>query len=242
MQPTESAGLAGRPVRLAAATVATLVLCCALTQVCAAAHAARGPRGELSRSARTLAGIVRHSARRAGHGRSAGVVTIRCCGQRTLAVYYRARPRTGLPWHGTYELKLRRRGTFLVSVGVVFFPTAASWTYGGAASSEGPRYEFTISSPRRARGWRLTVSDSYLACAPPTTAPAQCDGFSDALSLGEAQLGRHHLRALVRQALRVVRKARRRVPISSADVAAASNAVRSAVAARGHAAGAGNPA
>jgi len=238
MQPTECAGPAGRLARLvrfAAATAAALVMCCALAQVCAAAHTPRGRRGELSRSARTLAGIVRRSAHRAGRGRSAGVVTIRCCGQRTLAVYYRAHPRAGLPWHGTYELRVRRRGTFLESVGVVFFPTAARWNYGGATAGEGPRYEFKISSPRRAHGWRLTVSDSYLACPPPSGAPAQCDGFSDALSLGEPQLGRRHVRALLGQALKIVRKARRHVPISSADVAAASFAVRSAVTARGRA-------
>ncbi|HUH80048.1 MAG TPA: hypothetical protein VLZ06_01875 [Solirubrobacteraceae bacterium] len=232
MQPTVCPRPARRLALLAAATAATLVASCVLVQMCPAAHAARGRGGALSRSARMLSGMVRHSARRAGHGRSAGVVTIHCCGHRTLAVYYRARPRAGLPWHGTYELTLRRRGRFLESVGVVFFPTGASWSYGGAASSEGPRYEFTISSPRHARGWRLTVSDSYLACPPPAAAAAaQCEGFSDALSLGERQLGRRHLRALLRQALKVVHKARRRVPISSADVTAASDAVRSASAA-----------
>jgi hypothetical protein len=231
MQTTECSRLSGRPALVAAVKAAAVIVACILLQSCPAAQAARGQRRELSRSARVLAGIIRHSARRAGHGRSSGVVRIRCCGHRTLAVYYRAQPRAGLPWHGTYELKLRRRGAFLESVGIVFFPTAASWSYGDAGSSEGPRYELTISSPRRARGWRVTVSDSYLACPPPSTAAAQCDGFSDALSLGERQLGKRRLRVLIRQALKVMHKARRRVPISSADVTAASDAVRSASAA-----------
>ena len=99
-------------------------------------HAAE--RHTLSRSARMLAGIVRRSAHMAGRGRPAGVVTIRCCGRRTLAVYYRSRPRAGLPWHGTYEFKLRRRGTFLESVGIAFFPTAARWSYGAAGQPRRP--------------------------------------------------------------------------------------------------------
>ena len=204
MQPAERASLAGRLAPLAATTCTALLLCGALVQLCPAANAARGRRGTLSSSARVLARIVRHSAHRAGHGRPGGVVTIRCCGQRTLAVYYRARPRAGLPWHGTYELKLRRRGAFLGIGGGRVLPDRGALELGGAAASEGPRYEFTISSPRRARGWRLSVSDSYLACPPPSMAAAQCDGFSDALSLGEPQLGRRHMRALLRQALKVV--------------------------------------
>lgn len=222
MQPTECASLVGRLAALAAA--AALVVVAALAQLCPVAQAARTDRHALSRSAHMLAGIVRHSARMAGRGRPAGVVTIRCCGRRTLAVYYRSRPRPGLPWHGTYELTLRRRGTFLESVGIAFFPTEANWSYGAAGSREGPRYEFTISSPRHSRGWRLNVSDSYLACPPPSPTAAQCDGFSDALSLGERQLGARRLSALIRQALRVVHKARRRVPISFAEAAAASAA------------------
>lgn len=228
MQPTEWSHLAGRLAALAAAAAAALVLASALAQLCPVAQAARAERHTLSRSARMLAGIVRRSAHMAGRGRPAGVVTIRCCGRRTLAVYYRSRPRPGLPWHGTYELKLRRRGTFLESVGIAFFPTAARWSYGAAGSREGPRYEFTISSPRRSRGWRLDVSDSYLACPPPSSAAAQCDGFSDALSLGEQQLGARRLGALIRRALGVVHKARRRVPISGAEAAAASASARSA--------------
>ena len=156
---------------------------------------------------------------------------IRCCGHRTLAVYYRARPRAGRPWHGTYELRLRRRGRFLESVGIAFFPTAARWSYGAGASSEGPRYEFTITSPRGRRGWRLNVSGSYFSCPPAPSAAAQCEGFSDALALGERQLGARRLHELLHQALGFVRKARRGEPISSADVAAASEAVRTAAAA-----------
>jgi hypothetical protein len=221
MQPTERARLAGRLAALAAAAAAALVLAAALAQLCPVAQAARADRHALLRSAHLLAGIVRHSARMAGRGRPAGVVTIRCCRRRTLAVYYRSRPRPGLPWHGTYELKLRRRGAFLESVGIAFFPTAASWSYGAAGSREGPRYEFTISAPRRSRGWRLNVSESYFACPPASSVAAQCDGFSDAFSLGERQLGARRLSSLVKQALGVVRKARRRVPISGAEAAAA---------------------
>ena len=224
MQPTERARLAGRPAALAAAVAAALVLATALSQLCPSASAAGTPRHGhvLSRSARMLAGIVRHSAHMTGRSSPAGVVTIRCCGRRTVAVYYRSRPRRGLPWHGTYQLTLRRRGAFLESVGIAFFPTGSRWTYGAAPSSEGPRYEFKISSPRRSRGWRLDVADSYLACPRPTSAAAQCDGFSDAFSLGERQLGARRVRALFRHALGVVHKARRRVPISGAEAATAS--------------------
>jgi hypothetical protein len=222
MQPTECARLAGRLTTLATAAAAALVLASALTQLCPSAAAARGSRHVLSRSARMLAGIVRRSAHMTGRGSPAGVVTIRCCGRRTLAVYYRSRPRAGLPWHGTYQFTLRRRGAFLESVGVAFFPTGPGWSYGAAGSSEGPRYEFKISSPRRSRGWRLDVSDSYSACPRPSPGPAQCDGFSDAFSLGERQLGAGRVRSLVEHALGVVHKARRRVPISGSEAAAAS--------------------
>jgi hypothetical protein len=227
---------------LAAAAVTTLAPALAVVQPCAAAQAARAHRprpaeraaaatrataarrAALARSAHTLARIVRGSASSSGRGRPAGVVRIRCCGHRTLAVYYRARPRPGRPWHGTYELRLRSRGRFLESVGVAFFPTGAKWTYGGGTSSEGPRYELTITSPRRASGWRVDVSDSYFACPPKTSAAAQCDGFSDALALGERQLGPRRLHRLLGQALRLVAKARRRVPASGADVTAAGGA------------------
>ena len=50
-------------------------------------------------------------------------------------------------------------------------------------------------------------------------------------SLGERQLGARRLSALIRQALGVVHKARRRVPISGAEAAAASASARSARAA-----------
>ncbi len=234
MQPTECARLAGRPATLLAAATAALTLICALTLLCPPAQAAhRGhharhhaQRHTLPGSAHMLAGIVRHSARMAGRGRPAGVVTVRCCGHRTLAVYYRSRPRAGLPWHGTYQFTLQRRGSFLESVGVAFFPTGPRWSYGAAGSREGPRYEFTISSPRASRGWRLQVSDSFLACPPSSSLARQCDGFSDALALGERQLGARRLNALVRQALHVVRKARRRAPISGTEAAHAGAAVR----------------
>jgi len=231
MQPTECARSAGRPALLAAATAAALMLALAALQTCAAAQAARGPGERLSSSAGALARIVRRSSRQSGRGRPSGVVRIHCCGHRTLAVYYRARPRRGRPWHGTYELRLRRRGRFLESVGIAFFPTSAKWRYGDRASGEGPRYEFTISSPRRGRGWRLNVSDSYFSCPSAPSAAAECEGFSDALALGERQLHGRRLRKLFRQALGFVGKARRRVPISSSDVAAASDAVRTAGAA-----------
>ena len=124
MQSTERARMAGRLVARAATAAAILTLGSAITQLCPPAQAAHGRRHAqrhvLSRSAHLLAGIVRHSAHMAGRGSPAGVVTIRCCGHRTLAVYYRSRPRSGLPWHGTYELTVRRRGSFLVSVGVTF--------------------------------------------------------------------------------------------------------------------------
>jgi len=246
MQSTECARLPARLAALAAGAVAALVLASALTQPSPAAAAARSPHPHvLSRSARMLAGIVRHSARMTGHRGPAGVVTIRCCGhRRTLAVYYRSRPPAGLPWHGTYQFTVRRRGAFLESVGVAFFPTGSRWSYGAAASNEGPRYEFKISSPRHSRGWRLDVSDSYLSCPPPSSGPpqssaaAQCDGFSDAFSLGERQLGARRVRALLRHALGVVHKARRRVPISGAEAAIASGgsgavAVRAASAPQG---------
>ncbi len=230
MQPTECARLAGRLGALAATAAAALTLVMALTQLCTPAQAAHGrhhPRAHtLSHSAGMLAGIVRDSARTAGRARPAGVVTIRCCGSRTLAVYYRSRPRAGLPWHGTYTLTLRRRGSFLESVGIAFFPTGPRWSYGAAGSREGPRYEFTISSPRHSRGWRLQVSDSFLACPPSPTPARQCEGFSDALALGEDQLGARRVNALVRQALRIVRKARRRAPISGTEAANAGVAVR----------------
>ncbi len=242
---------------LVAATVTALTPALAALQPCPAAQAARAPRtppaqraaaghaneappatsarrataarrAALARSAHTLARIVRRSASSSGRGRPAGVVRIRCCGHRTLAVYYRARPRPGRPWHGTYELRLRSRGRFLESVGVAFFPTGAKWTYGSRTSSEGPRYELTITSPRRARGWRVNVSDSYFACPPKTSAAAQCDGFSDALALGERQLGPRRLRRLLGQALGLVGKARRRVPASGADVTAAGEAAGTA--------------
>ena len=231
MQSTECARLAGRPALLAAAVCAALLLTLAVLQTCPSAQAARGRPAALPRSAGKLVGIIRHSARASGRGRPNGVVRIRCCGHRTLAVYYRARPRAGRPWHGTYELRLRRRGRFLESVGIAFFPTAARWSYGAGASSEGPRYEFTITSPRGRRGWRLNVSGSYFSCPPAPSAGAQCEGFSDALALGERQLGARRLHELLRQALGFVRKARRGEPISSADVAAASEAVRTAAAA-----------
>ncbi len=235
MQSTERARTAGRLVARAATAAAILTLGSAITQLCPPAQAAHGRRHAqrhvLSRSAHMLAGIVRHSAHMAGRGSPAGVVTIRCCGHRTLAVYYRSRPRSGLPWHGTYELTVRRRGSFLVSVGVTFFPTGPNWSYGAAGSREGPRYEFTISSPRHSRGWRLQVSDSFLSCPPSSSAARQCEGFSDALAIGEGQLGARRVNALVRQALRVVGKARRRAPISGTEAATAGEAVRSARAA-----------
>ena len=115
-------------------------------------------------------------------------------------------------------------------MGIAFFPTAARWSYGAGASSEGPRYEFTITSPRGRRGWRLTCR-AATPCPPAPSAAAQCEGFSDALALGERQLGARRLHKLLHQALGFVRKARGRVPISSADVAAASEAVRAAAAA-----------
>ena len=230
MQPTERARPAGRPATLVAAATVALTLACALTQLCPQALAAHGRRPPqrhiLSRSAHMLAEIVRHSAHMAGRGSPAGVVTVRCCGHRTLAVYYRSRPRSGLPWHGTYQMTLRRRGAFLESVGVAFFPTGPRWSYGAPGSREGPRYAFTISSPRRARGWRLEVADSFLACPPSSSLARQCDGFSDALALGERQLGARRLNALVGQALKVVRKARRRAPISGTEAADAGAAVR----------------
>ena len=231
MQPTECARLAGRPALLAATVCAAALLMAAVLAPCASAQAARGRPAALPSSAGRLVGIVRRSTHASGRGRPNGVVRIRCCGQRTLAVYYRTHPRAGRPWHGTYELRLRRRGRFLESVGIAFFPTAARWSYGGDASSEGPRYEFMITSPRGRRGWRLNVSGSYFSCPPAPSAAAQCEGFSDALALGERQLGARRLHALFHQALGFVRKARRRVPISSADVAAASEAVRAATAA-----------
>ncbi|HTY97063.1 MAG TPA: hypothetical protein VMB91_08495 [Solirubrobacteraceae bacterium] len=234
MQPTEHARPAGRPALVAAALCAALLLTVGLLQGCPSAQAARGRPAALPRSAGKLVGIVRHSARASGRARPNGVVRIRCCGQRTLAVYYRAHPSAGRPWHGTYELRLRRRGRFLESVGIAFFPTAARWSYGGGASGEGPRYELSITSPRGRRGWRLNVSASYFSCPPPPSAgpsaAAQCEGFSDALALGERQLGARRLHALLHRALGFVRKARRRVPISGADVAAASEAVRAATA------------
>jgi hypothetical protein len=186
-----------------------------------AADAARPPAASLAHSAHVLAAIVRRSAHGAGRSSSSGVVTIRCCGHRVLDVYYRARPRARVPWHGTYELELRRKGAFLESVQVSFFPTAAKWAFGGASAREGPRYQFTIASPRRGRGWHLTVSDSFLGCTPSPGPAKQCEGFSDELSVGEAQLRGRRLRTLFRQALSVVRKADRHVSISSADVAAA---------------------
>ena len=251
MQPTGRVRLTRRRAVLLAAAVTALTPALGALQACPAAQAARtvrthavpratpanrptaAPRARgasraaaarrtaLARSAHALVRIVRRSASSSGRGRPAGVVSIRCCGHRTLAVYYRARPRRGRPWHGTYELRLRSRGRFLESVGVAFFPTGAKWTYGGRTSSEGPRYEFTITSPRRAIGWRVKVSDSYFACPPKTSAAAQCDGFSDALALGEGQLGPRRLHRLLGQALGLVAKARRRVPASSADVTAA---------------------
>lgn len=182
----------------------------------------------MARAAHTLASIVKHSAGRAGRGRSSGVVAMRCCGARLLDVYYRARPRARRPWHGTYELKLRRRGAFLESVAVSFFPTAARWSFGGAGVSVGPHYQFTIFSPRRGSGWRVAVSDSFVGCAISRAPAKQCEGFSDELSVGEAQLRKRQFRTLFKQALKVVGKARRHVPISSRDLVAVGAAARAA--------------
>ena len=93
---------------------------------------------------------------------------------------------------------LRRRGAFLESVGIAFFPTGPSWSYGAAASSEGPRYEFTISSPRAPRlasegvGQLLRVPALALArpasakasatrsrWAKASSAPGECNALAD---------------------------------------------------------------
>jgi hypothetical protein len=104
--------------------------------------------------------IVRHSAHRVAGGRLAGVVTVRCCGRRVLDVYYLARPHRKVPWHGTYELKVRRRGSFLESVQVSFFPTPAKWAFGGEGARKGP--DTASRSPRPPTGgWRVTVDDSF---------------------------------------------------------------------------------
>jgi hypothetical protein len=208
--------------------VCALTAWCGLASAGPAAASARPSAASLAHSAHILAALVRRSAHGAGRDRSSGVVTIRCCGHRVLDVYYRARPHARVPWHGTYELELTRRGAFLESVQVSFFPTAAKWAFGGASAHEGPRYAFTIASPRRGRGWHLTVADSFLGCGPSSGAARQCEGFSDELSLGQAQLRTRQFKALFSEALRVVRKANRHVPISSADVVAAVRASHAA--------------
>jgi hypothetical protein len=230
MNGIRSARESGRTTTVGVACA--VALCCALAAIAPATAAARRHPGHaMARSAGILASIVKRSAHAAGRGHSSGVVTQRCCGWRLLDVYYRARPHKRAPWHGTYELTLRRRGRFLESVGISFFPTAASWAFGGKGLRLGPRYQFTITSPRHGEGWRVTMSDSFVGC-PSGSGPAkQCEGFSDELSMGERQLRRRQFRALFGQALRVLRKARRHVPISSGDVVSAGLASRAARAA-----------
>ena len=217
----------------AAVAVCAVAASCALAGIGPAAAGARPSGRSLAHSAHVLAMIVRHSAHRVAGGHLMGVVTVRCCGRRVLDVYYRARPHRKVPWHGTYELKVRRRGSFLESVQVSFFPTPAKWAFGGEGAREGPRYSFAISSPTHGRGWRVTVDDSFFGCElRPAT---HCEGFSDELALQERQLGKRQFKALFRQALKIVRKARRHVPISSQDVVSvgvASRAARTSHAAR----------
>ena len=128
-------------------------------------------------------------------------------------------PAGGAPWHGTYTLTLRRRGSFLESVEDRVLPDRA---------------ELELRSRGQQGRPPLRIHD-LLAAALPRLAPAgvrqlprlpalvraarQCEGFSDALALGEDQLGASRVDALVRQALGVVRKARRRAPISGTEAA-----------------------
>jgi hypothetical protein len=80
----------------------------------------------------------------------------------------------------------------------------------------------------------VDVSDSFLGCSPGAKGPArQCEGFSDELSAGETQVPHRRFKALFRQALEVVAKARRHVPISGADVVVAGAASRAARVKRG---------
>ena len=151
MQPTECARRAGRMRALAAAVCAALLLGLAVAQTCPSGPGRAWPaRQRCPDRPAMLVGIVRHSARTSGRGRPNGVVTIRCCGQQDARRLLPRSPprRPSVARH--LRTALRRRGRSWCRWGSRSSPRPRAGATEQAASSEGPRYEFTISSPRGA--------------------------------------------------------------------------------------------
>jgi len=176
----------------------------------------------MAQAARVLATIIRHDARRISSASATGAVLgERRRGARVLRVFYRSRPRGYLPWYGAYELKLRTHRTHVDRVTVSYFPTEASWSYGGPPAREGPTYAFTISRDGRS-GWRFSALDSMFACQSPSTVAGSCEGLSQGLGFGERQGSMREFKALYRQALVVAHKGKRHRAISGENLFAAS--------------------
>lgn len=193
----------------------------------AQAAAAERPLGEaMSRAAAKLSRIIRRDAARIGAGQSSGAVLARrCCGTRVLHVFYRARPYGGAGFEGAYELNLRFAGRFLVDARVSFFPTPPAWHYGAPPQREGPSYSFTLKSPNRQRGWRVSALDSYLVC-PPAPQADLCEGSSQGIGFEEHHGDERELGALFRQAMRVARRAEHHRPITEINLFSTTRAPR----------------
>ena len=200
------------------ATMCSAAICggCA----CAQPAAAEQQLGRaMAHAAGALAAIIRADARKVARaGDSGAVLAARDHRTRALRVYYRARPWSYLPWYGAYELQIRMARAFLGAVTISYFPTPARWSYGAPAEGEGPSYSFTLSSPERHHGWRLSAMDSFFGCTSHAPAPRGCEGLSQALSFDESEGREAEFRALFKQAIVVLQKAERHAPISGENV------------------------